>query len=267
MMKKYILVCMIFSLVLPDITAGPLADLLFGEEEIEETDKKSTKSTKDNSDMPNREYIPALYTAVVSNDLGTVAKLILEGVNVNEKPIPGKYSNWKVGYPPITQATDTAIIDLLIKKGADINTIGENGLTILMKSAMYSARPGYSIMSRLNYLIKNGANLNIKDVNGDTALLLAIKEGARIDVIKKLISAGADVNLANANGQTPLMLAVSDKKIRNPNTMEIDSIAPDLEVIKVLKKDGKANVTIKDLDGKTAIDYTTDDTVKLILNK
>ncbi len=131
------------------------------------------------------------------------------------------------------------VIEALLNKGADINTISEMGYTPLMWSVM---KDYYIGASRL--LMEAGANLNIQNHKGDTALLIALKEssgntaellidnGADIhiqgngsgfpeipvalaaykgyqDIVLKMINQGADVNAQCKDGETALSLAKS----------------------------------------------------------
>ena len=88
------------------------------------------------------------------------------------------------------------IADMLINKGADINTIsGDRGNTPLMDAA---AEADIEI---LNKIIDAGAVLNIKSKSGQTALILAIGRHAE-DAAIALISAGADINIKDDLGMT-----------------------------------------------------------------
>ncbi len=96
--------------------------------------------------------------------------------------------------------------DLLIKKGADTNTIGFMGDNPLIMASKNNN------VELVKILIAEGADVNYynEESIGDpaTALMQASQMNA-IDVAKLLIDHDADINMHHkANGMTPLMFAV-----------------------------------------------------------
>ncbi|TDX51126.1 ankyrin repeat protein [Orenia marismortui] len=75
------------------------------------------------------------------------------------------------------------VIKLLLKAGADVNSVDENGVTILMHASAVGN------LDVVKMLIKNGANVNARAKNGLTALEGAQKmlEGVRDRRISKCI--------------------------------------------------------------------------------
>jgi len=59
-------------------------------------------------------------------------------------------------------------------------------------------------------LVKRGANVNIKDSEGETPLMLAVRFSST-DVVRTLIDAGADVNAKNKKGESVLVIAEMNK--------------------------------------------------------
>jgi ankyrin repeat protein len=126
-----------------------------------------------------------------------------------------------------------AMMELLIREGADINAISakrdynshvtaegrakrldSGGLTPLM----YSVRE--NCKSCVDLLVKSGADLDLPDPDGVSPLLLAVLN-ANWDIAKRLIEAGADVNQWDMFGQAPLFAAVSG---RNDAGLTVDGI-------------------------------------------
>ena len=53
-------------------------------------------------------------------------------------------------------------------------------------------------------LVRSGLNVNASGPDGETALLVAIREGD-VSKMRVLLAAGANLNVANSQGTTPLM--------------------------------------------------------------
>jgi ankyrin repeat protein len=94
------------------------------------------------------------------------------------------------------------IAELLIKKGAELDTKDINGTTALMLASHFEL---YDIV---NLLIDKGVKMNTRDNNGTTALMMAVAENKSPKIAKLLIDKGADVNLNDKEGYTALMIAI-----------------------------------------------------------
>ena len=87
-----------------------------------------------------------------------------------------------------------------------------------------------------------GINVNVQNEKGDTALMLAAKEG-NLAIVKELLRhKEIDVNVQNNIGQTVLMLAVYE--------------SPNLEIVKELLKRKEIDVNLQDRNGNTALILT-----------
>ncbi len=159
-----------------------------------------------------------------------VGRLIDGGADVNARDDSGETVLMRAVYYMYSD-----IVELLIRSGADVNSIyPESGDTVLM-NAVYK-----EYIDIIELLLKFGADPNIKNFSGDTALTwadrkehkeimeLLVNYGADMQVllnaklinncisgnlreIKNLIESGADINAANEeSGWTPLMYAVNE---------------------------------------------------------
>jgi ankyrin repeat protein len=79
------------------------------------------------------------------------------------------------------------MVEYLIEKGADVNNIRGDGITILMDTTSYDL---------VKLLISNGADVNAIDRRGDSLLIRAVRAGDP-ERVKILLSSGADVNYRN----------------------------------------------------------------------
>lgn len=90
------------------------------------------------------------------------------------------------GWSPLTYAAyngHTAIVDYLLKRGAEINATTENGSSALF----FAARFGHIEVIKL--LLKNKADPSLANENGDTAIDWALKSD-NTDIADLLRAAG-----------------------------------------------------------------------------
>lgn len=93
------------------------------------------------------------------------------------------------------------VVQLLLSKGADVNTKDVNGKTPLH----YAAEHGNARFARL--LIANGAEVNARNHYSETPLCTAVIWGYK-DMVELLIASDADVNVNARGGRTPLRIAI-----------------------------------------------------------
>ena len=109
-------------------------------------------------------------------------------------------------------SSDLAIIEALIKAGANANTVFGEGETALMTAA----RTGK--LDAVKVLLSNGANVNAKEPRqGQTALMWAAAEG-NADVVAELVERGADIHV-RSDGFTPLLFAIREGRMNVVKTL------------------------------------------------
>ncbi|GHU35289.1 hypothetical protein AGMMS50256_30230 [Betaproteobacteria bacterium] len=120
-----------------------------------------------------------------------------------------------------TGKTDT--MRFLIERGADVNTDGGGGklLTALIDGANKNE---VDVLAIVEILVRAGADVNVVDKQGVPPLMLAAlgKSPKAPELVALLIEAGADVNAASKKeGMTPLMAAAVFGKDETPRAAEI----------------------------------------------
>lgn len=118
----------------------------------------------------------SLHAAVVDGDFEETAKLLGQGANIEVKD-PGS------GASPLHYAVMKGrmkIIDLLLSRGADVNSRTKNGTTPLHTAALYAR------MEVAERLLEAHADINAKSLSGATPLALATaaKNWPLVDVLK-----------------------------------------------------------------------------------
>lgn len=90
---------------------------------------------------------------------------------------------------------DTAVVQALLDKGADVNAIfnGPLGQTVLI----LAAEAGHNEIVKM--LLAKGADVNMKTKYGSTALMCAAESG-QTEIVKILLDKGADVNAKDVGG-------------------------------------------------------------------
>lgn len=167
----------------------------------------------------------------------------------------------------VLENSSLAIFEELIKV-TDIEIKNKENNTALLLSLVPGIHPSYA-----EILLDAGVNVNVQNSDGDTPLILAIREGFPGSLIANIVESGADLNAKNEQEDTALheiIYAEKDPdfiKLLIDNGADINPINDDTKTplmyaaiegldshVKLLLELG-ADKTIKDLEGKTALDY------------
>jgi ankyrin repeat protein len=111
--------------------------------------------------------------------------------------------HWLIFSDKITLDVKVQLLDLFIKKGADINAQDINGLTPLFLAIDYNAKNAL-----IKALLEHNADPNIKNNKDQTSFLLAIYKEWPIEGLALLLKHGADINTKDKNQWSPLSLAI-----------------------------------------------------------
>lgn len=173
--------------------------------------------------------ISDLLQAIEDEDDSRVKKLLEEGVNANELGEQGLAPL----HVAVSQSTSQILVQLLIEKGADIETKSKGSGSTPLSIAVESC----SDLNTISALIDAGADINSTDeIDGDNLLIRAAGNPNSI-VTQFLIDSGLGIDRKNNSGMTALMRAAgTDNHL----------------VTKVLLENG-ANTEVKDDNGRTAL--------------
>lgn len=144
-----------------------------------------------------------LMEALRANDPRLALLLVLSGADVNYKDSAGNMS------PLILAASNgmTAVVEALVRKGADVAHKSAAGMTCLAAAAT----GGHASVIPLLFQGKSRKpEVCIGDADGTTPLMLAAV-GGYIDTVNALLQKGACVDQQNSDGHSALMFAHKGK--------------------------------------------------------
>ena len=144
-----------------------------------------------------------LTKAAKEGDVAMINKLLDEGAKIDEPNLNGQKLS-SLGWSLYGCKFDAA--ELLLRRGANINSADSSGLTALHQ-AVYYCHGEKKLSSFLERLIQHGADVNARDTQGVTPLIYALQHND-LPIAELLLTKGADVNARDTQGSTPLVLAV-----------------------------------------------------------
>ena len=99
------------------------------------------------------------------------------------------------------------VVSLLIKAGADPNTVSKNSMRVTPLHSAVANRDGAKALELTKMLLANNAKVNVAQEGGWTPLHQAAAHG-QIEVLKALLQHGADINAKSTDGQLPVDMAI-----------------------------------------------------------
>lgn len=149
-------------------------------------------------DSRKQSEVRSLLDVASKGDTGLLELLVRRGADVNQA------NQW--GWTPLMAAASNGQIDaarILLEHGAKLEARNANGGTALMVAA------GNGYADTVRFLIQQGARLNSKTGQGFTALIFAAYYTDSSDTIRVLIESGANLKKRDIHGETALKLAAS----------------------------------------------------------
>ncbi|GJQ88686.1 hypothetical protein Trydic_g18299, partial [Trypoxylus dichotomus] len=218
-----------------------------------------------------------LRTAITSQQMEIIELLLQHGAN------PNSNDDWHF-CSILELAIETKnenVVRIFLNHKADVNAIYE-GSTPLTHAVKVSTR------AIVELLLRNGADVNYADGYDMTSLMYAIENERSKDIFQLLLNFNADVNFENKYGETPLGMAIKGNKLeiieillQNGGRVDrVDSSGWTLLIHAVQREDDyavqvllnlNADVNIKGEDGVTplctAVKTRNADIVQILLEK
>jgi len=137
-----------------------------------------------------------------TDDVKGLSALIAQGVDVKR---PGKNSQGRTLLFSAATEGKIAMMDVMLKAGADPNAQDESGMTALRDAAWTGKNP----LNATKRLIAAKADVNLVADDGWTPLIQVMyaDPAVAVPVAQVLLQAGADASIVNKEGNSALMLA------------------------------------------------------------
>ncbi|WP_303076700.1 ankyrin repeat domain-containing protein [Capnocytophaga sp.] len=161
-----------------------------------------------------------LFWAALNNNLPVAEYLLKNGAQTNVRD-SHQYS--PILFAAVRGNTQPAIYDLLLKYGANIHDVNENGANVLLL-----AIPHMKDLKEANYFIKKGLSLKATDTDGNNALFYAARNGNKI-IVNQLMKQKISAKVLNKKGQNLLFAAAEGARMKS-NSLEFFTFIEKLDV-------------------------------------
>lgn len=187
----------------------------------------------------------ALVNSAKSGNTNVVQKLLDQGANPNSFD-SSRFSalHWAV------EKSKSDMVKLLLAKGATVDVRDQYGCTPLHRAA-----GNQWLFEMMPFLIDAGADINARNKKQQTPLDGAVKNQWCSKSVNLLLSKGADVNIQDSDGRTPVMSAV----IKGGS-----GGGGNLAILGSLLKSGRADLSIRDKSGRTAMDWASKENIRAL---
>ena len=156
-----------------------------------------TRSVASGADKAPAKALPAeLFKVIRAGDLKAVSAQLDAGVDVNARDADDNT-------PLLLVAVYTGpdCVELLLKRGADVNAVNKLGVTPLHRAA--------TNYEKAKLLVDAGANVKVTTKSGRTPLTLAAHKYGNSKTVKLLLDKGGDAKERNARGVNPIQVTVA----------------------------------------------------------
>jgi ankyrin repeat protein len=180
---------------------------------------------------------PSPFWVAIERGCDEVARFFLGMSDINTlRGLVWKKSSCLV---PAIQRDSSAILEVLIEKGVDVNSPVRDG-----SLAIHHASGPEGSLAAMKFLLIKGSDLATKRKDGSTVLHLTCETPSSdsIEKMKALLSAGADINSSDARGRSVLQVAVAHY-----------SYSYSRDILSFLVKQEGLDINHKDHDGQTAM--------------
>ena len=143
------------------------------------------------------------------------------------------------GNPVLLEASGNGnkrLVKALVNQGVDLETKDSHGRTAFFNAAFIVDED----QDMASFLIEKGANMDVQDTEKKLTPLHILSKAGKAQNVAFLLEKGANPNLRNAWGNTPLQLAIWDEQT---------------DVVNAFLESKSTDVSVKDNQGKTALDF------------
>ena len=251
------------------LDSGGLTPLLYAARENCAACVEVLLKNKADIDLPDPDGVAPLLVAIMNANWDLAQQLVMAGADVNQWDIFGetpllnavnlrnRIDGGKASIDPLNKTTGTAILKLLLERGANPNVqlffkpanapgaLNTRGVTPLIRAATNGD------LDVVKLLLEHGADPTLSTADRQTPIHAVLAgrapEAQAVELIKVLHAAGSDINA--------VALINHPEEIRGGTALHYAVRKRQKDVIKLLASLG-IDMNAVDQDGLTALDYT-----------